>query len=194
MSEAPSPPRSTFRGKLWFFLLPAVFVALDLWSKAAAFAYVAEKAPFQQRVPTGLLPDPFGFDLVRYTNTGTIWGLGQTMTIPLIVLRMGAVVALLWFAARTPAQRRFQLTVLGLVLSGALGNLYDNLWMPDRGVRDFLLFYYRGDGGAEHMFPAFNVADSCITVGAIALAVILWREPTPARAESTVASSTGSEE
>ena len=43
------------------------------------------------------------------------------------------------------------------------------------GVRDFLEFYARiGDG--TYVFPAFNVADSCITVGAITLAVLLWRD------------------
>ena len=78
---------------------------------------------------------------------------------------------------RTPAGRRIQLLVIGLVLAGAIGNLYDNTFMPDRGVRDFLLFFYRGEGDVEHRFPAFNVADSCITVGAIGLAIMLWREP-----------------
>jgi lipoprotein signal peptidase len=57
-----------------------------------------------------------------------------------------------------------------------LGNLYDNLFMPRRAVRDFLLFFrVRGDETEAH-FPAFNVADSCITVGAIVLLVLLWRD------------------
>ncbi|MFO1051835.1 MAG: signal peptidase II [Planctomycetota bacterium] len=176
-----TPPRTSLRGKAWFWVPVPLLVALDLWSKAAAFAYVAATPPRQGRVPTGLLPAPFGFDLVQLNNTGTIWGLGQSLTVPLIALRLLAVAALIWFAARTPPRRRFTLLVIGLVLAGAVGNLYDNLFMAGRGVRDFLLFYYRGEGGVEHVFPAFNVADSCITVGAIALAWTLWREPSAER-------------
>lgn len=173
-------PRTTLRGKAWFWVPVPLLVTLDLWSKAEAFAYVAATSP-GGRVATGLLPAPFGFDLVQLNNTGTIWGLGQSLTLPLIALRLLAVAALIWFAARTPSQRRFTLLIIGLVLAGAVGNLYDNLFMVGRGVRDFLLFYYRGEGGVEHVFPAFNVADSCITVGAIALAWTLWREPAAER-------------
>lgn len=176
----PARARCTFRGKAWFWGPVAPLVALDLWSKAAAFAYVSEHASHARRVDFDflhVLGERFGFALVDYTNTGTIWGLGQSLTIPLIVLRVVAVGALVWFAGRTAAARRFQQLVIGLVLAGAIGNLYDNAFMPDRGVRDFLLFFYRGEGGIEHRFPAFNVADSCITVGAICLAFLLWREP-----------------
>ncbi|MDQ6620922.1 MAG: signal peptidase II [Pseudomonadota bacterium] len=48
---------------------------------------------------------------------------------------------------------------LALILGGALGNLWDRLAIG--AVVDFLLFHYRG-----WFFPAFNVADSAITVGA----------------------------
>jgi signal peptidase II len=67
------------------------------------------------------------------------------------------------------------LIVLGLILAGALGNLYDNLTQPNRAVRDFLLFFH-GEGAERIVFPAFNVADSCITVGAIGLFILLMRE------------------
>ena len=48
---------------------------------------------------------------------------------------------------------------LGLILAGTVGNLYDRVTLGK--VIDFLLFHYQG-----HAFPAFNVADSAITVGA----------------------------
>jgi signal peptidase II len=51
---------------------------------------------------------------------------------------------------------------LGLILAGALGNLLDRLRFGQ--VVDFILFY-RGNWA----FPAFNVADSCITVGVVVL-------------------------
>jgi signal peptidase II len=60
-----------------------------------------------------------------------------------------------------------------LVLSGALGNLYDNLFLDDPHdahpfgkVRDFIDVYF---AAFDWHFPTFNVADSCITVGAILL-------------------------
>jgi len=53
---------------------------------------------------------------------------------------------------------------LALVLGGALGNLYDRLAIGK--VVDFLLFHYAG-----WAYPAFNVADSAITIGAVCLVV-----------------------
>ena len=174
--------RGSFVDKVWFWAPIVPMIALDLWSKAAAFGYLEGRQPLHpggaRRVNEfDFLPDPFGFALVDWRNTGTIWGLGRDFTLPLIVLRAAALLLLLWLAWRTPAWRRLQLLVLGLIFAGAVGNLYDNLFMPGSGVRDFLLFYYRDAGGQEHHFPAFNVADACISVGAISLALLLWRQP-----------------
>ena len=60
------------------------------------------------------------------------------------------------------ALHRHQFTELVLVLGGAVGNLIDRL-QQGYGV-DFLLFYYD-----RWSFPAFNVADSAITVGVMLL-------------------------
>lgn len=51
---------------------------------------------------------------------------------------------------------------LSLILAGALGNLIDRLLLGH--VIDFLLFYWN-----DNYFPAFNIADCCITVGATLL-------------------------
>ena len=60
--------------------------------------------------------------------------------------------------------------VRGLVMGGALGNLTDRLRF--RAVVDFLDIYW----GDWH-WPAFNVADSAIFVGAVLACLILWRKP-----------------
>jgi signal peptidase II len=68
--------------------------------------------------------------------------------------------------------RTFALSVaLGLILGGALGNLSDRLFRGHHGaVIDFITLTH---------WPTFNVADSCITIGAIVVVVTaLW----PARA------------
>ncbi|MEL0082229.1 MAG: signal peptidase II, partial [Gammaproteobacteria bacterium] len=67
---------------------------------------------------------------------------------------------------RLPAQERLQSTSLLLVLAGALGNLVDRLRFGE--VTDFIQVHYAG-----WYFPAFNLADSAITLGVIGL---LWME------------------
>ena len=58
---------------------------------------------------------------------------------------------------------------LSLVLGGALGNLFDRL--VHEQVTDFLLFYYK-----NWYFPAFNIADVAITLGAAMLVLDMFRE------------------
>ncbi|MEO0481781.1 MAG: signal peptidase II [Planctomycetota bacterium] len=162
-------------------------VVLDLWTKAWAFAAVAEQSPTirktngityqEQRIPVDFLPDPFGFALVRLRNTGTVWGLAQDSTIILMVLRCIAVLALVWFARKTEVRHRLQQLTLGGILAGALGNLYDNFFCLNRGVRDFLYLFRLDEEGVEHGFPAFNAADSYITVGAVLLLISMWFQP-----------------
>lgn len=65
---------------------------------------------------------------------------------------------------------RFRLLALALVCAGAVGNVLDRL-RSAQGVVDFV-----DVGLASARWPTFNVADSAITVGAIALAVSLWLE------------------
>lgn len=59
---------------------------------------------------------------------------------------------------------------VGLVVGGALGNLVNRLWSA-RGVVDWI-----DVGMSEHRWPAFNVADIGVSVGAALLALVLWRE------------------
>lgn len=84
-----------------------------------------------------------------------------------------AIVALFVLRAMVRSARpgdRFRLLALALVCAGAVGNVIDRIRSP-RGVVDFVDV---GIGSAR--WPTFNVADSAITVGAIALAVSLWLE------------------
>jgi signal peptidase II len=167
-NAATAPQRSLVRGKVWFWAPWPLLVALDLWSKAAVFGSLPTEGSRRLVFDSELLR----FELVRWGNTGTIWGLFQDATIPLMVLRCAAVVGLIWFMRS--ARTRLQLLVLSLIFAGAVGNLYDNFTRDDRSVRDFLFF--SGLWPGRWSFPAFNVADSCITVGAISLLLLLLRE------------------
>jgi lipoprotein signal peptidase len=171
-----------FAGKWWFWVPWPLLVALDLWSKEVVFDFLEQQAPHrvpplvESHWPPFLVfhTDALRFELVSWGNTGTIWGLLQNGTLVLMVLRCAAVVGLLWFLRNTARRARLQQFVLSLVFAGALGNLWDNFTRADRSVRDFL--HFSGLWPFRWDFPAFNVADSCITVGAIGLFLLLWKD------------------
>ena len=73
-----------------------------------------------------------------------------------------SVVILTWLRRLDGAQQRMLSISLALILGGALGNVVDRL--RHGFVVDFVAVHWQ-----EHYFPAFNVADSCITVGALLL-------------------------
>lgn len=187
----PPPESKGFSGKLLFWVPWPILVVADLWSKHAAFAFMADCYPdLEEKYRPGyeVFSGAVSFHLVTWGNTGTIWGLFQNGTVVLMVLRCMALIGLLWFVRATSRTARLQLTVLGLVFAGAVGNLYDNFIRADRSVRDFL--HFSGSWPWEWEFPAFNVADSCITVGAIGLFVLMWREDRPDNRQDSSAKAT----
>jgi signal peptidase II len=87
------------------------------------------------------------------------------------LIAIGACAAMLWFMWR--GGRALFCAGLALIIGGALGNLYDRLALGH--VVDFMLLHYR-----DWYYPAFNVADSAITIGAAALIIDSFRERRPA--------------
>ena len=71
---------------------------------------------------------------------------------------------LLYFMAKSEVGQKLQNAAYALIIGGALGNVIDRF--VHEKVVDFLLFYW-----GEHYYPAFNVADSFICVGAVLLAI-----------------------
>jgi len=158
-------------------LLAAVgLVALDLWSKSAAFEFLAEAT---------LVRDDTGHDryplvgnwlgMMRNLNYGAAFGQLKGIPTALVGLRAVAIVVLGVLVFRAPRKQALYLSALVLILAGAMGNLYDNLFYRPIGhetgrpfgpVRDFIDVYF---SGLRWHFPTFNVADSCITVGAVLL-------------------------
>jgi signal peptidase II len=79
-----------------------------------------------------------------------------------VVVSVLASAALLFWLRKLKPQQWLLAIALSLVLGGAIGNLIDRLWYGH--VVDFIQLYYR-----DFYWPAFNIADSAITVGAVLL-------------------------
>ena len=113
------------------------------------------------------LPETGLFRLTHVHNTGAGFGLFQGQSFPLTILAfIGIVVILLLVFLASRRSPLLDITLsklaLGLVLGGAIGNLIDRLCFGH--VTDFI------DIG---IWPAFNIADSAITVGVILFAYSL---------------------
>ena len=111
------------------------------------------------------------FDVVLAHNTGAAFSFlhdaGGMQRWLFSIIAIVASVWIVWLLRRHSAQAIFALA-LSLILGGALGNLIDRI--GNGYVVDFLSFHW-----GEHYFPAFNVADSAITVGAALLIIdSLW--------------------
>ena len=170
-------------------LAAALLLVSDLWSKSAVFGWLGGKPELMTRDLHGhpryeILGDWFAFMLVW--NPGMAWGFDKLPPWLLIGGRCAAVLFLIWLVIRTPARRRALAVALVLILAGAAGNLYDNLFEPPRSagsgfgeVRDFIDVYFPI---WDYHFPTFNVADSCISVGAVLLILLSFFSP-KARAE-----------
>jgi signal peptidase II len=116
--------------------------------------------------PIRLIP---GVLWLRYwTNSGSAFGLFQGAGSFIALGALAAVVVIVLVVHR--AQGPLETVAMGLVLGGALGNLVDRIFrgpgLLDGRVVDFVDFQH---------FPAFNVADGAITIGAcLALIVALF--------------------
>jgi signal peptidase II len=145
------------RGLAWLWL-SAVVIVLDQITKLAVDRFLG----LHEAIPvTGY------FSLVRWSNTGAAFSLLASQPgwqrIFFIVLAIIAAVVIVGLMARGRGGALF-FAALALILGGALGNAIDR--MAYGHVIDFLLFHYR-----EWYWPAFNVADSAITVGA---GMLIW--------------------
>lgn len=118
-----------------------------------------------------------GFFSITYVrNPGAAFGLLNTappnFRIPFfIAIPIIALVAILFVLKRVDDDDHFLSTALSLVIGGAIGNLIDRI--AYNYVVDFLLFYWK-EGGPE--FPAFNVADTAISVGVGLLILDIFRK------------------
>jgi|UniRef100_A0A7C3SIY8 signal peptidase II len=109
------------------------------------------------------------FNLVHVRNRGAAFGLLANLSVQfawlffiLTTLLVLGVVGYLWW--RLPDSDRLAALGYSLIMAGALGNLIDRVRLWE--VIDFLDFYL-----GRHHWPAFNVADSLVCLGA---GVLIW--------------------
>ncbi len=142
-----------------WFGVSVVVILLDQMTK-----YLAE-AKLVYAEPMAVLPS---FNLTLLYNRGAAFSFlsdagGWQRWFFVTVSFLASVALVIWLRKLKPEQWQLALA-LSLVLGGAIGNLIDRLWLGH--VVDFIQVYYR-----DFYWPAFNIADSAITVGAI---LLLW--------------------
>ena len=161
-------PRAPTSANLRWLWLAVLVVVLDQFTK---HMILASFRPGEQLPLT-----PFA-SLVLAFNRGAAFSFladgGGWQRWFFAVIAVAACAAMLWFLRR--GGRALFCAGLALIIGGALGNLYDRVTLGH--VVDFLLLHWR-----DWYYPAFNVADSAITIGAVALIIDSFRERRPREA------------
>ena len=154
-------PLDNFRSAgplLCFLITAAVGMALDLWTKSLAVQYLAPPRTIE------FIP---GWLQFQYTeNRGAVFGYGQGMRWLFIGVSVVAVFFLTGLFALSQRRQQIYHILLGMLLAGVLGNLYDRAGFGY--VRDMIHALPRW----PNLFPyIFNVADSLLCVGVFLMVV-----------------------
>lgn len=149
-------------GLRWLWLSVLV-ICLDQLTKSLATQYLVLHQP---------LPVFPGLNMTLMHNTGAAFSfLSQASGWQrwfFILLAVGVSVVLMIWLARLPSQKAWLPAALAFIIGGALGNVWDRI--VQGYVVDFIDVYLK----SAH-WPAFNVADSAITIGAVMLIVdAIW--------------------
>ena len=178
-----------------FFAVAGAALAADLATKAWAFARIGHPAIEGSVVRDPLVVVDGVLSFETHLNEGALYGIGQGWTDLFVVLSVLAGAGILVWVLR-PSQRDLgpAITIaLGLILGGTAGNLYDRLgfagqrWsvfvedhVPGelvRAVRDWIHFEIEAIG---FDWAVFNIADSCLVVGAGILIFCAFSDPVAA--------------
>ncbi len=145
-------------------IIALVILVLDQATKL----YVDANFRLHETVP--VIRDVFHLTYVR--NKGAAFGIlaESAVRIPFFIgVSIIAMLGILWYIKRIRDNQRLALIALSMIFSGAFGNLIDRVRLGE--VIDFLDVFWR-----SYHWPAFNVADSAITVGVTLLFIDMWAE------------------
>lgn len=158
-------PRSTIRPRDgWFFVVALVIVALDQGVKWI----------IRENVDRGDIHEVvWPLSIVHLTNSGAAFGMLQGAGPLLVMTSIVGMAAIIVFLFNPTFAHPLMRLGLAFMLGGAVGNLIDRV--KDGEVVDFI---------KVPNFPAFNVADSAITIGVLLLIWAMLREPQPSPPEA----------
>lgn len=160
---ADEPTARSRRRAIWIAVAVVAIVVADQLTKAWVVSNLADG-------PKQIIGDTVKLELAR--NSGSAFSRFQGYTPILAVLAIGITI---WLARTIRhATDRWTLVGLTLVLGGALGNLGDRFFRTPGFLRGHVV-----DFVAVGWWPLFNIADSCITIGAIILIVRTVFAPQP---------------
>ena len=155
-------PERPWRLKLLALTVLAVGLVVDLGTKTW-FASLLGMDPGAAG-PFGEIDLIPGFFALQGTyNPGVTFGLAPGKTEAILLFTGVATLALFGWLLFTRRRSRMLHVALGMIIAGALGNLWDRVhWHK---VRDFFLIYTGDLAAASFKWPNFNVADALIVVG-----------------------------
>jgi len=155
------------------FFLSLPLYALDQWTKQLVLRFISPDAP--RMVISGF------FNLVNVTNNGAAFGSFRNNNTFFIAFSSIALLVVLALLVRRRRSDRWRDISLALLLAGILGNLTDRVLYGH--VIDFLLFDLHIP--YAHPWPAFNVADSCISVAVVLFIIHSFWQSKPSAESST---------
>jgi signal peptidase II len=145
---------TTQRKIIYFILILAILIAFDQISKTFLINFLKEKPGYMIELT------PF-LKIVYAWNYGVSFGLFndhyQYSNYAFLALNSLIILYLSYLAIKSETCKSF--LGFSVIIGGALGNICDRIFLGS--VFDFLYFYY-----GDFHFPAFNLADSFITIGA----------------------------
>jgi signal peptidase II len=163
-------------------LTALIGVAIDQWTKVEAFrrllAFPYDGKPdsyLEPAYPQGYKVIPGFLHFTATANRGAVFGMGQGHLELFIAVSVLAIGFILWLFLNSGRQWLYQI-VLGMLLAGVLGNLYDRVHLGY--VRDMIFIFPRWG-----IFPyVFNVADSLLCTGVAIMILYSLFQPTHHRA------------
>ncbi|MCB9893459.1 MAG: signal peptidase II [Planctomycetes bacterium] len=177
MTQKPSILVELFTRKGVFWIVLLVSLIADIATKAWADVYVRPTSPHV----TDIIPGLIGWKWAE--NQGAAFSILDGKPLLLAAIASVVLLAVFGYVLKADPKRRWFLSALALVASGAVGNLYDRLLLGH--VRDFMFFTFDLPLYGKQIpligwtipqkYPVFNVADIAIIAGVLILVAMSFK-------------------
>lgn len=148
-----------YRGKGMEILIVFLGLLLDRVSKLWALGALKESS--------GIILIKNLFSLEYLENRGAAFGILQNKIILLAIVTLIVISVMIYYIIAYKPKGKLVRISFALIISGALGNLYDRLFY--KYVVDFILLHYKD----VYYFPTFNVADMLVVMGTFFLMIFI---------------------